>query len=102
MGTPYIPPNVVFVRPMPERHVWVVYENGLAADVDLMPLLDGPAFDLVRSHDTIFSRAFVEFGTICWPDGTDIAPELLHEATLNSVKNSGTKANQSASPVPVD
>ena len=27
-----------------------------------------------------FAGAFVDFGTVCWPNDLDLAPELLYEA----------------------
>jgi hypothetical protein len=33
-----------------------------------------PALDLAR-----FAEAFVDLGTVCWPNELDLAPELLYE-----------------------
>ena len=32
-----------------------------------------------RSDPTRFAEAFVELGTVCWPNVLDLAPELLYE-----------------------
>ncbi len=62
----------------------IEFDDGLAADVDLEPLLAlGPVFEPLRDL-SLFRQAFVEGGTIAWPNGADIAPESLYERTLRA------------------
>lgn len=62
--------------------VYVRFEDGLSAEVDLSYLLDyGGVFAPLR--DPAFFRrvrADAEAGTIVWPGEVDIAPETLYGA----------------------
>ena len=43
------------------------------------PLLWGPVFAEIAGNDEAFAESFFdsELGTVCWPNGADIAPETL-------------------------
>jgi hypothetical protein len=71
------------------QHVYhIAFDDGLEADVDLSEYIGkGPIFEPLR-EESFFRMAFVEGGTIAWPNGADIAPETLYEKT--------EKANSSA------
>ena len=60
----------------------VCLEGGVCGEVDCSPFLDtGPVF--APLHDlTFFRQAFVDGGTIAWPNGADIAPDTLYEHCL--------------------
>ena len=51
--------------------------DGTRREIDLEPYLKGPVFDGIRSQPALFRGVKVQFGTLVWPDGTDIAPETL-------------------------
>jgi hypothetical protein len=58
-------------------HVW--FSDGTEKTIDFGGWLDGPVFEPL--HDAgYFRRFFVDGGTVCWPNGADIAPETLYEA----------------------
>jgi len=58
----------------------VVYEDGTQGIADLKPLLEGEPYANVRENDVLFSHIQTDYGTLTWPDGTDIAPERVYEA----------------------
>jgi hypothetical protein len=62
------------------------FEDGVAGDVDFSYLRDfGGVFELL--HDpAYFAQVSLESegNTIVWPNGTDIAPETLYTAALQS------------------
>ena len=72
--------DVVEVRPLEGYRVFLRFDDGVQGEIDLEPLLspfDGvfaPLRDLAR-----FRGVFVDDGgTIAWPNGADLAPEILY------------------------
>ena len=72
--------KVVEVRTLEGYRVFLRFDDGVQGELDLEPLLspfDGvfePLRDLTR-----FREVFVDDGhTIAWPNGSDLAPEVLY------------------------
>ena len=59
----------------------LTFSDGLVGDVGLSDLRDwGGVFTPLRDPDTFAQvRVDPETGTIAWPDGADLAPEVLYE-----------------------
>jgi len=53
--------------------------DGSTREVDLGPYLHGPVFEPVRADAALFRSVRVdgELGTIVWPNGADIDPDVL-------------------------
>jgi hypothetical protein len=68
--------------------IYVKFNNNDEGIIDLRPILIGNIFDEIYNNK-IFEKFIVnsESGTIEWPNGADIAPEVLHSSLL-SKKNS--------------
>ena len=47
--------------------------------VDFTPWLRGEVFKPLRDVK-FFKKFFIAGGTVCWPNGADVAPETLYEA----------------------
>lgn len=60
--------------------VLLEFSNGLEGIVDLRPYLEGRLFGPLRNAEE-FSKLSVDasIGTISWPNGADINPNLLYE-----------------------
>lgn len=76
--------DVIEARYLGDYKIGLVFEDGKQGAADLREYLDlGGVFS--RFADMEYFRNFhldKESGTLCWPDGLDIAPETLyHEAT---------------------
>ncbi|MBF0103630.1 MAG: DUF2442 domain-containing protein [Desulfobacterales bacterium] len=56
----------------------LIFENGESRVFDMTPYLQYPVFQRLRNSG-FFSLARVDYGTVTWPGGIDIAPETLYE-----------------------
>jgi hypothetical protein len=72
--------DVVEVRLLDGYRVFLRFDDGVRGELDLEPLLspfDG-VFEPLRELDR-FREVFVDGGgTIAWPNGADLAPEVLY------------------------
>jgi Protein of unknown function (DUF2442) len=98
MGRALPDTDVTAVQVLGHYNLRVTFADGLTGDVDVSDLaaLDG---DLIRPlHDPdYFARVRVDpgLGTVVWPNGTDLAPERLHdEAAEHPVSEPGSAGDQ--------
>lgn len=63
-----------------DRVVRLRFSDRTERIVDLAPLLWGPAFEAIAEDDELFAQVEVdpETGTIAWPNGADLDPDVLH------------------------
>jgi hypothetical protein len=56
------------------------FEDGTEREVDLEDELWGPMFESLRENPELFRRVRVdeELGTIVWPNGAEMDPDVLH------------------------
>lgn len=68
-------------RPGTARTIVLSLSDGSSRRVDVGALLWGPVFAEVADDDEAFAALSFdrELGTVCWPNGADIAPEALLE-----------------------
>ena len=78
--------RVVFVQPLSNYRLRVVFQDGVEGEMDLSDRLFGPMFEPLRCPD-FFSRAFIDdFGVVCWPNGADLAPDALYETLAGAIR----------------
>lgn len=72
--------DVTDVRVLHDRVVRLSFSDGTTRVVDLTPLLGGPAFGDIPTDGGLFAQVRVdpETGTIGWPNGADLDPDVLH------------------------
>jgi hypothetical protein len=68
------------VSPMEGFSVRLAFTDGSARVVDLAPYLRGPVFEPLVADPDLFRQVRVdsELGTIVWPNGADIDPDVLY------------------------
>lgn len=71
---------VTAVEIVKDRIVALTFDDGSSRVVDLSAYLWGPMFDSIAKDDDLFSLVSVDpaEGTICWPNGATIEPDVLH------------------------
>ncbi len=84
MSAPY---EVRAVEHLGGHRLRLTFADGLTADVDLTSRFSGPlgpVFEPLRDPD-YFAQAVVddELGTITWPNGADLAPDVLHTQAMS-------------------
>jgi len=73
--------RVQSIEPLDAPRMRVRFTNGEQRDIDLTPYIArGPIFEPVRNDVAFFRSAQVEGGTIAWPNGADIDPDVLYYA----------------------
>jgi hypothetical protein len=73
-------PDVTAVQVLEEFIVELTFEDGTRKTVDLGPRLSGPVFEPLRANPELFREVRVdpEAGTIVWPNGADLCPDVLY------------------------
>lgn len=64
-------------RPLARYRVQLTLTDGRVIERDLEHLLVGPVFDEIRSDPARFKEMRVEGGTLVWPTGADLCPDVL-------------------------
>jgi len=70
-------PDVIEVEPLPNYTLRLIFEGGEVRDFDMKPYLDFGIFRDLRT-ETYFKEAYVEFGSIEWPEGQGLSYETLY------------------------
>ncbi len=68
------------VEPLEGFVIRVRFDDGTRRDVDLEGELWGPVFQPLRDDPELFRQVRVdeELGTVVWPNGADLDPDVLH------------------------
>ncbi len=51
--------------------------DGSVIERDVSRLLLGPVFEPIRKEPALFAEVRVEGGTVVWPNGADLCPDVL-------------------------
>ncbi|NOK64107.1 MAG: hypothetical protein GFH27_549413n19 [Chloroflexi bacterium AL-W] len=74
----YEPAEITQITFLDGFHVQLNFINGATREIDLEPYLHGPIFEPMRTELAAFQEATVTDGTITWPNGADIDPDVLY------------------------
>lgn len=71
--------RVEAVKPLKGYRLELKFTDGATKMVDLEPYLRGPIFEELKRDPELFRRVGVdsELGTIVWPNGADMDPDVL-------------------------
>lgn len=71
------------------------FADGVEKTIDLDPYLHGPVFAGIRSDQSEFLAMKVDpdAGTIVWPNGADLAPDVLYEGRRSARMESEAQAS---------
>ena len=51
--------------------------DGSVLEREVSDLLTGPVFDSLKADPSLFEQVTVEGGTVVWPNGADLCPDVL-------------------------
>ena len=73
--------DVVRVEANAEYTLFLEFENGERCVFDMVPYMERKPFVRLKAHH-LFTRAFIEYGTVVGPGNIDIAPETLYDLSV--------------------
>ncbi len=73
--------DVTYVKYLHDYTLYIEFDDGSAGEVNLSDCVGDAGIFLPLAKMDIFRQVRVDstLGTICWPNGADIAPEFLYE-----------------------
>jgi hypothetical protein len=69
--------RILKALPLDDHRVQLTLTDGRVIERDLGPILVGPVFDEIRNDAARFREVRVEAGTVVWPNGADLCPDVL-------------------------
>ena len=64
-------------RPIGNYRIELTLTDGRVVERDLGPMLVGPVFSEIRNDEARFMEVRVEGGTLIWPNGADLCPDVV-------------------------
>ena len=69
--------RIAEVNPLAGHRLRLRLTDGSTIERDVAPLLAGPVFDPIREKPEMFARVRIDGGTVSWPNGADLCPDVL-------------------------
>jgi hypothetical protein len=78
--------RICSVEPLEGFALRLGFDHGTVREIDIEAELWGPVFDPLRTDPKLFREVRVdeELGTIVWPNGADMDPDVLYRDTARS------------------
>ena len=65
------------VLPVEGSRLRLTLTDGSIVERDITDLLVGPMFETLRKGSAAFRQVKIESGTVVWPNGADLCPDVL-------------------------
>jgi Protein of unknown function (DUF2442) len=73
-------PDITNVAVPRHGRLRLTFADGVTGEVDVLDRMHGPVFERPRTPEGFAEiRVNPEIGTVCWPNGADLAPDTLYE-----------------------
>ena len=69
--------RITKVVPLANHRLRLTLSDESIRERDVRPFLVGPMFEEIRKDPKLFSQAGAERGTVVWPGGIDLYPDVL-------------------------
>ena len=89
--------DIVKVKPLKDFHLYLEFEDGVKGEVDIRKLIKFKGVFEQLKDEAIFTKVKVnpEWGTIFWPNGADLDPDVLYSmVTGEEIPEISTVAKQ--------
>jgi hypothetical protein len=72
--------DIVKVKPLKDFHLHLEFEDGINGEVDIRKLVKFTGIFEPLKDEALFAKVDVnpEWGTIFWPNGADLDPDVLY------------------------
>jgi hypothetical protein len=72
--------DIVEVKPLPDFHLWIKFDDGVSGKADLKKLVSFKGVFAPLKDEREFARVSVhpEYFVVCWPNGADLDSEVLY------------------------
>ena len=87
--------DITDVEVLHDHVVRLHFADGFERTIDLDPYLYGPVFADIRGDPAAFAAVHVdpEAGTIVWPNGADLAPDVLYDGRRSARMEAEARAS---------
>ncbi|MDD5305700.1 MAG: DUF2442 domain-containing protein [Deltaproteobacteria bacterium] len=69
--------RIMAVKPLDPFRLRLKLSDGRGIERDINGLLAGPIFEAIRLDPAVFAAVRIESGTVAWPNGADLCPDVL-------------------------
>ena len=79
-------PDITGVEVPQHGTLRITFADGLTGEVEVLSRMHGPVFERARTPvGFVEVRVDIELGTVFWPGGADLAPDVLYERVRTGV-----------------